>query len=106
MDGRLITLDNNPDVRPVRVGETWRRLFAKCVLKVTAPEDTNVCQDDQICARPKVVICGTVHRVQDIWDANASTEDWGLLLVDKNAFNKRIGMIWTVHHLWSSGASF
>ena len=32
MSGRLIALDKQPDVRPVGVGETWRRLFAKFAL--------------------------------------------------------------------------
>ena len=34
MDGRLIALDKQPGVHPVTVGETWRRLFENCVMKV------------------------------------------------------------------------
>ena len=37
---RLIALDKQPGVRPVGVGETWRLIFAKIVLKVTGPETT------------------------------------------------------------------
>ena len=33
---------------------TWRRLFAKCVLRVTGPEAANACQDLQLCASLKV----------------------------------------------------
>ena len=36
-------------------------------------------------------------------------ENWGFLLVGaKNAFNEinRVGMLWTVFHLWPSGARF
>ena len=40
--GRLIALDKIPGLRPMRVGETWRRIFAKCVLKVTVSEETHV----------------------------------------------------------------
>ena len=32
MSIRLITLDKQPGVRPVGVGETWRRLMAECIL--------------------------------------------------------------------------
>ena len=35
MSGRLIALDKQPGIRPVGVGETWRRLMAKCLLKVS-----------------------------------------------------------------------
>ena len=38
MSGRLIALDKQPGIRPVRVGDTWRRLMAKCLLKVVGPE--------------------------------------------------------------------
>ena len=68
MSGHLITLDKQPDVCPVGVGKTWRRIFSKTVLKVTGPEATMSCQDDQLCARHKSVIGGAVHGVQAIWD--------------------------------------
>ena len=35
MSGRLIVLDKSPGIRPVGIGETWRRLLAKCLLQVT-----------------------------------------------------------------------
>ena len=38
MSGRMIALDKQPGVRPVKVGETWRCLMAKCVLRVTGQE--------------------------------------------------------------------
>ena len=34
MLGHLIGLNKSPGVRPARVGETWKRLLAKCVLEV------------------------------------------------------------------------
>ena len=46
MSVRLIAIDKQPGVRPVGVGETWRRLFAKIILKVVGPEATMACQDD------------------------------------------------------------
>ena len=82
MFGRQIALNKQLGVRPVGVGETWRRIFAKCVLKVTGPEATNEYQDDQLCAILKAVIGVAAHGVQSIWDANSSTENWGFLLVN------------------------
>ena len=59
------------------------------MLKVTVPEETNVYQDDQICAVLKTGIDWDVHGVQAIWDSKSSTETWGFTLVDtKNAFNE------------------
>ena len=75
MSGRLIVLEKHPSVRPVRVGETWRRLFSKIMLKVTVPEATMAYQDDQLCAGLKAGINGAVYGVQDIWDEKSTTED-------------------------------
>ena len=83
MSFRLIVLDKHPGVRPVGVGETWRRLFAKIVLKFTGPEATMACQDDQLCAGLKVGIDGSIHGVQALRDENASTEEWRVLLIDE-----------------------
>ena len=66
MSDRLIVLDKQPGVRPVGVGEMWRRLFAKILLTVTGPEATMACQDDQIFAGLKAGIDGANHIVQDI----------------------------------------
>ena len=62
-----------------------------------------------MCAGLKAVIDDAIHRVQALWDKNATMENWGLLLVDtKNAFNdiNQVGMLWTVRHLWPSGPRF
>ena len=67
------------------------------------------CQDDQLSAGIKAGIDGAIHGVQDLWDEKSTTEEWGFLIVDaNNAFNKinRVGMLWTVRHLWPSGARF
>ena len=46
----LIVLDKKPGIFSVIVGGTCIYLFSNCVLKVTVPEATSVCQDGQICA--------------------------------------------------------
>ena len=109
MSGRLIAMYKQPGVCPVGVGEMWRHIFSKIVLKFTGPEATTAWHDDQMCAGLKSGIDGAIHGVQSLWDKNSSTEEWGFLLVDaKNAFNgiNRVGMLWTVQHLWPSGARF
>ena len=35
MSGRLIALDKCPGIIPVGIDETWRRLLAKCLLRLT-----------------------------------------------------------------------
>ena len=55
-------------------------------------------QDVQMCAVLKVVIYGTVHGVQAIWDEKLTTEDWEFFLLDaKSAFKKinQVIMLWT-----------
>ena len=48
MSGWLIALDKQPGIRPVGVGETWRRLMAKCLLQVTTQEAKAACRTDQL----------------------------------------------------------
>ena len=50
MANRLIALDKCPGVRPVGVGEIWRRLLAKCVLVVAGGEAKEACGSEQLCA--------------------------------------------------------
>ena len=88
MFGRLIALDKQPGVQPVGIGEMWRRIFAKIVLKFTGPEATIAFQDDHMCAAFKAVIDSAIHGVQAPWDETLTTENCGFLLVDaKNAFD-------------------
>ena len=75
MSGCLVVLDKQPGVRPVDVGETWRRFFAKIVLKVTGPESTMAWHYDQLCSGLKAVIYSMVPGVQDIWDENSTIKD-------------------------------
>ena len=109
MSDILISLEKQPVVRPVGLGETWKRIFANILLKVTGPEAAMVCHDDQLCAGIMAGIDGTTYGVQAIWDEKPNTEDWVFLLLDaKNAFKdiNRVRMMWTVRHLWSSRARF
>ena len=73
MYGHLIAIDKKSGVRQVGVKETWRRLFAKIVLKFMVTEATMEYQDDQLSARLKAGINGAVHGVQTIWGENLTT---------------------------------
>ena len=68
MPGWLIALDKQPDVRPVGVGEKWRRIFANIVLKVTGPESTMACQYEHLSPGLKAGIDGAIHGVQALWE--------------------------------------
>ena len=46
MSGWLIALDKSPGIRPVGIGETWRRLLAKCLLRVSGQEAKTACGTD------------------------------------------------------------
>lgn len=50
MSGRLIARDKCPGIHPIGIGEIWRRLFAKCLLKVTGAKATEACGTNQLCA--------------------------------------------------------
>ena len=85
----LIALDKQPGIRPVRVGETWRCIFANIILKVTRSEATSTCHDEQLFDGIKSVIDCPVHRVQDIWYTKFTTKDWRFLLVDAKTCSAR-----------------
>ena len=52
---------------------------------------------------------GGIHAARQAWTDNEEDEEWGFLLVDaRNAFNEgnRSAFMWTIRHLWPSGARF
>ena len=88
MLGSLIGLDKHPGVRPVGVGETWRRLMAKCVLKVAGQEAKEACGTDQLCGGMEADIEGGIHAMRLLWQQHVQEEDWGFFLIDvRNTFN-------------------
>ena len=48
MSGRLIALGKQLGIRPVGVGETWRRLMAKYLLQVRGLEAKDACGTSQL----------------------------------------------------------
>ena len=109
MSGQLIALDKQPGIRPVGVGETWRCLMAKCLLKVAGSEAKTACGTTQLAVGLEVGIEGAIHAMHFFWEEYKKEEYWGFLLIDtRNAFNEenRTAMLWAVRHEWPSGAQF
>ena len=109
MTGHLVALDKCPGIRPIGIGETWRRLFAKASLLASGSEAKEKCGIDQLCAGLEAGIEGGIHAIKELWKQHEQEEEWGFLLVDApNAFNElnRTAMLWTVQHEWPSGTRF
>ena len=109
MSGRLIALDKQPGIRPVGVGETWRRLMAKCLIKVTGPEAKAAYGITQLAGGLEAGIEGAIHVMRVLFEEHREKENWGFILIGaRNSFNeeKRTAMLWAVRHEWPSGAQF
>ena len=105
MSGRLIALDKQTVIRPVRVGETWRRMMVKCLLRVAGTEAKAACGMTQLAGGLEAGIKGAIHAMRVLWEEHKTEEDWGFLLIDAhNAFNEenRTAMLWDVQHEWPS----
>jgi hypothetical protein len=62
---RLVALDKQPGVRPVGIGEIYRRLLAKCLLKVEGHQATSACGNHNLCAGLAAGIEGAIHAVRE-----------------------------------------
>ena len=88
MSGRLIALDKQPGIRPVKVGENWRRLMAKCLLRMTGMEAKAACGITQLSGGVEAGIEGAIPAIRVLWEKHALEEDWGFILIEvQNAFN-------------------
>ena len=63
---RLVALDKQPGVRPLGIGEIFRRLLAKCVLSVIGTQATVACGNFNLCAGLSAGIEGAVHALQEV----------------------------------------
>ena len=68
MSGRLIALEKCPGIRPVGIGETWRRLLAKCLLRVTGQEAKAACDTEQLAGGVEAGIEGAIHSMRLLWE--------------------------------------
>ena len=109
MSGRPVALEKHQGIGPVGVGETWRRLMVKCLLKVSGPEAKATCGTTQLAGDLEAGIEGTIHVMCVLFEEHREEEDWGFLLIDaRNAFNEenRTAMLWAVRHECTSGVHF
>ena len=60
---RLVALDKQPGVRPVGIGEIFRRAIAKCALKVCGEDAKAACGSANLCAGLEAGIEGALHSV-------------------------------------------
>ena len=85
MASHLIALDKNPGVRPIGIGDTARRIFAKAILNITRQDIQDTAGSMQLCAGQISGIEAAVHAVRTLFHRE---ETEALLLVDaSNAFN-------------------
>ena len=82
MSGILVIMDNQPGVRPVRVAETWSRLMAKCILRVTRYKATVSCGMEQLDLGVEAGIERGIHDMRLLWEYHSQEEDWGFLFID------------------------
>ena len=76
---RLIALDKMPCIRPVGIGDSWRRLLAKCLLRVTGEEAKIACGSSQLCRGIHAGIEAGSYAMRMQWDADNTLEDQGFL---------------------------
>ena len=50
------------------MGETWRRLMAKCLLKVSGPEVKTACGTTQLARGLELGIEGAIHAMRVLWE--------------------------------------
>ena len=67
MANRLVALDKEPGTRPVGIGEIYRRLWAKCLLKAIGPQATAACGNLNLCAGLQAGIEGAIHAVRAVF---------------------------------------
>ena len=68
MSGRLIALEKCPGIRLVGIGETWRRLLAKCLLRVTGQEAKAACGTEQLAGGVETGIEGAIQAMRLLWN--------------------------------------
>ena len=60
---RLVALDKQPGVRPLGIGEVWRRGMVKCILVCCGEDAKAACGSTNLCACLEACIEGALHAV-------------------------------------------
>ena len=103
---RLIPLNMNPGLRPIRVDETLRRIIGKAVAKVLMNEVADAVGSLQVCAGQDAGCEAAIHALLKIFEQE---ETEAVMLVEaSNAFNSinRIAFLHNVRKICPSIATF
>ncbi|XP_062507224.1 uncharacterized protein LOC134183654, partial [Corticium candelabrum] len=82
---RLIPIDKCPGLRPIGIGETFRRIVAKSIMKVVKGDVCDAAGCLQLCAGQEGGSEAAIHAMRTIFDSEES--DCVLLVDASNAFN-------------------
>ena len=99
---RLIALDKCPGVRPIRIGETARRILGKAIANALSDDIQSAAGPLQVCAGHQSGCEAAVHAMRQLFKA---PETEAVILVDAaNAFNSlnRKAALQNIHHLCPS----
>ena len=75
MAARLVPLDKQPGVRPIGIGEIFRRLLAKCLLLVCGSGATASCGASNLCVGLKAGVEGAAHAMSKLLPSMPSREN-------------------------------
>jgi hypothetical protein len=109
MSNRLIALDKKPGVRPIGIGQIWRRAMAKLVLAASSSYAAKAAGYDQLCVGMKSGAEGAIHAATQLWQEHADEPDYGFIQLDaRNAFNcmSRFSMLYVARYEWPQAALF
>ena len=82
---RLISLDKQPDVRPIGIGEVLKRVIGKIVMKHLGKDILKATGSLQLCAGQDTGSEAAIHTVYDMFNEDATE---AVLMVDaSNAFS-------------------
>ena len=80
--------DEPLDVRPIAVGEVFRRLVGKCVCHITSQKAREILQPAQFGVACPLGTEKVVHQIHDLISEHWDNDDFAFMKVDyKNAFN-------------------
>ena len=85
LDSRLISLDQNPGIRPIGIGETSRRIISKAILFMVKTDILEAAGNLQLCAGQEAGCEAAIHVMESLF--HSSTTQAVLLANASNVFN-------------------
>ena len=106
---RLVALDKEPGVRPIGIGDIFRRFIAKVLLLHTGTEAMEACGADQLASGIPAGVEAGITYMRTKWEDFADDDDFGCMQFDaENGFcmMNRLHLLWTIRHRWCSAYHF